>query len=140
MCLSKNVFKSLCELYPNTANNLKLRGLERREALLRQFRLTNKLKVTVSSNKVGNFNNPIKKLLKLVSSHENLVEQKPEHHSFHQGTTEPINIDEVKFLDAELNEDNADANVDQISETIKALSAQHKLLRKLKSRMQKMIK
>jgi hypothetical protein len=33
MCLNKNVFKDLCELYPKTADNLKLRGLERREAI-----------------------------------------------------------------------------------------------------------
>jgi hypothetical protein len=53
MCIDKKVFTNLCDLYPKTANNLRFRGLERREAMLEQFSLTNKLKFNLAADKVG---------------------------------------------------------------------------------------
>jgi len=53
MCIDKKVFTNLCELYPKTANNLRFRGLERREAVLEQFSVSNKFKVNMMSAKAG---------------------------------------------------------------------------------------
>lgn len=35
MCVEKSVFMDLCQLYPKTAENLKMRGLEKRAIYLK---------------------------------------------------------------------------------------------------------
>jgi len=37
MCIKKKVFLNLCELYPDTAENLRIRGLERRYQFIKKM-------------------------------------------------------------------------------------------------------
>ena len=47
MCIESKIFLRLCDLYPQTATNLKYRSLERREHMMNQFRMANRIKFSL---------------------------------------------------------------------------------------------
>ena len=121
MCIEKKVFLNLCDLYPKTANNLKFRGLERREAILEQFTVSNRLVRTLASDKVGAQSN-INKLFKMAEK-EKLEKPEPVEMPV-LATRKQIDINKVEFLAKELNEDEIDDAAEKINDVCMDLNAQ----------------
>ena len=141
MCIDKKVFMNLCELYPKTASNLRFRGLERRQAMLNQFSLYNRLKMSRKESKVGKKTQIQSKLCKMIEMNAEHVEpptfEQPDQHLPTQATS--IDIDKVVFAPDELNENDKNCTGDEIESAVKSLNEQVKSLNKLKRQMQTQI-